>query len=185
MSDDENGLAGIASVSKQVDHVGGGVNVNVGEGLVEQQDFGIVKQRACQRHPLPHALRVLPDWTREIRIEANGANRFRAALAVGNAVQAGEVGQILHAAHLVVEERGMSHVTDLVANIVKFLRAENHDLATGGPVEACERAEQSSFAGAVVAEDAVELSAGEFGGDTTQGGEAAELLNQAGDGDDR
>src|SRR5882724_3819846 len=185
MSDDENGLAGIASVSKQVDHVGGGVNVNVGEGLVEQQDFGIVKERACQRHPLPHALRVLPDRTREIRIEPDGVNRFRTARAVINSVELGKVFQILPSAHFVVKERRMSHVADLVADIVKVESAEDRDLAASGPAKSSERAEQRSLAGAIVTEDAVELPTRELGGHTTQRGEAAELLDQVGNRDDR
>src|SRR5580765_4205878 len=79
----------------------------------------------------------------------------------------------------------MCHVTDLAADVLKLLRAENSDLAAGGPVQSGEGAEQRSFTGAVVTEDAVELAAGEFRGHATQGGEASELLDQVGDGDDR
>jgi hypothetical protein len=79
----------------------------------------------------------------------------------------------------------MRHVADLVADIVKLLRAENGDLAAGGPTKSRESAEQRSLAGTVVAKDAVELSAGELGTHATQSGEASELLDQVGDGDDR
>ena len=78
----------------------------------------------------------------------------------------------------------MRHVADQVADIVKPLCAENRDLSAGGPGESRESAEQRSLAGTVVAQDAVELSAGEIGTHATQSGEAAELLDQVGDGDD-
>ena len=79
----------------------------------------------------------------------------------------------------------MSHVADLVADIVKVESAEDRDLAASGPAKSSERAEQRSLAGAIVTEDAVELPTRELGGHTTQRGEAAELLDQVGNRDDR
>src|SRR5882762_11865232 len=78
----------------------------------------------------------------------------------------------------------MRHVADLMADIVKFLRAENRDLSAGGLAETCESAEQRGLSCAIIAQDGIELSAGELGGDAAQGGEAAKLLDQVGDGDD-
>ena len=86
MGDDENGFALVADFGQQSHHVAGGVNVDVGEGLVEQQNLRIVQQSARQRHPLPHALRILSYWTLEIGIESDGADGVGAAGSVNDAV---------------------------------------------------------------------------------------------------
>ena len=78
----------------------------------------------------------------------------------------------------------MCHVADLAADVAEVSRAENPDLATRRMVQPGEGAEERGFAGAVVAEDGVETTGREFGGDAAQGGEASELLDQVGDGDD-
>ena len=73
MRDHENCFAGVAHAREQADHFAGGMNVDVGERLIEQQNFRIVQDRAGQRHALAHALRILADGARQLRIEPDGA----------------------------------------------------------------------------------------------------------------
>jgi hypothetical protein len=127
--DDENRLALIAETGQQPHHVGSGMEIHIREGFVEQKDFGVVQQRPGQRHALPHALRILADGADEFGIEPDGADRLGAARAAADAVKPRKVFQVLHPAHLVVEQRRVCHVAHLVANVVKLLRPENRDLA--------------------------------------------------------
>lgn len=79
----------------------------------------------------------------------------------------------------------MRHVADIMADVVKALRAEDCDLAARWLIEAGQRTKQSSFARAVVAEDGVELAPSELGGHAAQSGKAAELLDEVRDCNDR
>jgi len=79
----------------------------------------------------------------------------------------------------------MSHVANLMADVVEVAGTENGDLAAAGLVQASESAQESSLSRAIVTEDCIELAACKFGRDAPQSGEAAKLLDQVGDGDDR
>ncbi len=51
----------LAEAGEQLDHLAGGFDVHVGEGLVEQEELGDGQQDAGQRGALAHALRVLAE----------------------------------------------------------------------------------------------------------------------------
>ena len=70
------------------------------------------------------------------------------------------------------------------ADVVETLRAKNCNLAARLVVQSGQCAQQSGLAGAVVAEDGVELAAGKFRGDPAQRRETAKLLDQVRDCDD-
>src|SRR5208282_4898898 len=137
-----------------------------------------------QRHALLHALRILADGADEIGIETYRANDLRATLPAGDSVQPGKVFQVLHPAHLVIEQRRMRHVAHLLADVVKLPGAEDRDLAARGLVESCESTQQCSFAGAVIAENGIEFAAGKLRGNAAQRGKTAKLLDQVRDCDD-
>ena len=78
----------------------------------------------------------------------------------------------------------MRHVAHLLADVVKLLSPEDRDVAAGRLAEACQGAQQCSFARAVIAENGVEFPAGKFRGDAAQRGKTTKLLDQIRDSDD-
>src|SRR5580704_11389268 len=122
-------------------------------------------------------MRILAGGAYEIGIKADGADDLRAARAAGDSIQPGKVLQVLHPAHLVIEQGRMRHVPHLLADVVKLLSPEDRDVAAGRLAEACQGAQQCSFARAVIAENGVEFPAGKFRGDAAQRGKTAKLLD--------
>src|SRR4029077_1414136 len=108
-----------------------------------------------------------------------------AALVVVQSVESCEVAEVLHAAHLVVEKRGVGHVAELAADLTGLNTSENNDRAAGGSDEPGEHAQESGLAGAVVAQNSVKAPGGERRGHAAQRGKAPELLDQVCDGNDR
>ena len=107
---------------------------------------------AGQRKSLPHALRVLADTSRQIRIEADLAHGVAANLVVVNSIEPGEVAQVLHAAEFVVEQRRVSHVADAVRDLTNLLRTEDCEATLARLHQAGDDAQQGALAGAVIAE---------------------------------
>src|ERR1700753_507886 len=100
----------------------GGGGVEVGEGFVEEEEFGIGLEDSGEGGALAHALRVLTEGTFEVGIKAYGAECHLGAADAGaasGAVEAGEVSEVLHCSELVVEHRGMAHVGDAMALLVR------------------------------------------------------------------
>ena len=110
-----------AEVGEQLDHVVGGGYVEVGEGLVEEEEFGVGLEDAGERGALAHALGVLADGAGERGVEADGAEGHLGAAYAGAAffaVEGGEVVEVLHGGELVVEHGGVAHVGDAAALVV-------------------------------------------------------------------
>src|SRR5215471_7768489 len=97
------------------------MHIDVGEGFVEKQNSWIMQNRTRQRHALAHALGVLADWTSQIGIESDGTNGFLTTSVAHNSVELRKVAKVLHATHLVVEERGVSHVANVSAGRFRSL----------------------------------------------------------------
>ncbi len=74
-----------AEVGEELDHVVGGGDVEVGEGLVEEEEFGVGLEDAGEGGALAHALRVLADGTGEGGVEADGAEGHLGAADAGAA----------------------------------------------------------------------------------------------------
>ena len=68
---DDDGAVALAEAGQQLDHLANGLDVHVGEGLVEQQQLGNGKQHAGQRGALAHALRILAQGAVERGIQAD------------------------------------------------------------------------------------------------------------------
>ena len=137
-----------------------------------------------QRHPLPHSLRILPHRTRQFRIKPHRSYNLCAPLAARDSVKPPKIFQILHPAHLVIEKRRMRHIPHLLADIVKFARPENRDLAARWLIQPRQRAQQRSLARAVVPKNGIELSARKFRGNPAQRRKTAKLLDQVRNCDD-
>ena len=99
-------------------------------GSSSSRIFRIIQQRPRQRHSLPHALRILSNRPLQCRIQADRCNRRGTTRIVLDAVEPREVAQILHAAHLVVEQRRMRHVPKFAAHFAGIFVTENGDLAS-------------------------------------------------------
>ena len=152
---DDDGAVALAEAGQQLDHLAGGFDIHVGEGLVEQKQFGDGEQNAGQRGALAHALRILAERAVEVGVEADLAQRFGWIEAGAAGIEAGEVAQILLAGELVVEHGCVAHVADAGARFVRLMVAEDRDFAVGGPQQAGENAQQGGFAGAVFADEDV------------------------------
>ena len=164
-----------SEVGEELDHVEGGGGVEVGEGLVEEEELGVGLEDSGEGGALAHALGVLADGAGEVGVEADGAEghlgrAYAGAAAV--AVKRGEVGEVLHGGELVVEHGGVAHVGDAAALVVGRLREDRYGAAGGGD-ETGDEAEEGGFAGSVFAEDDGGGSGGEGGRDVAEGGEGA------------
>ncbi len=183
MGHQKDRLPRVAHGLQQSDHLACRVHIYVREWLVQQQNLWIMEDGPRQRHALPHSLRILPDRPRQCWVEPHRLNRCAAATIASDPVQSGEVAEILHAAHLVVEQRGMRHVANVAAGGSRSF-AQDRNLAAGGMSKSGERAQQCGLPCSVVAENRVESSCVELGRDAAQRGEAPELLDDVADGDD-
>ena len=111
-----------AEVGEEFDHVVGGGYVEVGEGLVEQKEFGVGLEDAGERGALAHALGVLADGTGECGVETDGAQghlRAADAGAASVAIEGGEVVEVLHRGELVVEHGRVAHVGHAAALVLR------------------------------------------------------------------
>ncbi len=170
---------------QQSNHLGCGMQVHVRERLVEQKDFRVVQQRPRQRHALPHALRVLADGADEIGIKTDRADDLRAARAARRFRRAGQSipgSPSRSSRHRAAKDAPCSLRAGRCRETC--LSAEDRDVAARRLVESCQSAQQSSLAGAVIAENGVEFPAGKLRGDAAQSGKTAKLLDQVRDSDD-
>jgi len=166
-----------AEVGEEVDDGLGRGGVEVREGLVEQEEFGVGLEGPGERGALAHALGVLRDGAFERGVEADGAEghlwRADAGAAAAGAVDFGEVVEVFERGELVVEGAGVGHIGDAAAALGRGC-VEDFDGALAGFGEAGEQAEEGGLAGAVFAEDEVDLAGFEGERERAQGGEGAE-----------
>ena len=164
-----------AEVGEELDHVVGAGYVEVGERLVEEEEFGVGLEDSCERGSLTHALGVLAEGAGEGRIEADGAEGHLGGAHAGAAffaVESGEVVEIFHGGELVVEHGGVAHVGHAAALQVGPFAEDGGGAACGGN-EARDDAEEGRFTSSVFAEDDGGGSGVEGCGDVAQGGEGA------------
>ncbi len=62
-----------AEVGEELDHCWADGDVEIGEGLVEEEEFGVGLEDAGEGGSLAHALGVLADGAGEVGVEADGA----------------------------------------------------------------------------------------------------------------
>jgi len=191
MSGDDDGAAvgavGVgpgAEVGEEVDDRLGAGDVEVREGLVEQEEFWVGLEGAGEGGALAHALGVLGDGAFECGIKGDGAEGHLggadAVAAALHLVEGGEVAEVFEGGEFVVEGGGVGHVGDASA-LLGGIASEDLDGALAGFGEAGEEAEEGGFAGAVFAEDEVDLAGVEGEVDGAEGGEGAEELGDRGE----
>ena len=159
--------------------------VEVGVGLVEQQQLGLVEDAAADRQALAHPGRELADPLVGAALHPDRTQRRLdpglAGLAV-DSVQSGVEAEVLAPAQVPVEERLMAEVADPAAQLPGLARQrapEDLDLAAARPQKGGEDPQQGRLAGPVRAEHEQGLAGAEGQVDTLQGGPFAELVAQA------
>ena len=104
----DDGAAGGDALAQHVLNQAGGAGVEAGERLVEDDQLGIVHQRAGERHLLPHAAGKSLAALMCVRLEAEPADQFARARFRRLRVDAPEPGdefEILERRELVVDHR--------------------------------------------------------------------------------
>lgn len=183
--DQQNGFAFRTHAGQQLDDVSGGVGIDVGERLVEEQQRRLVEDGASERESLAHALRVLSYTALQTRVKPDSADGALKRRVRANAVKLGEKAEVLHAGEVFVKQGRMGHVAHFRTCIFMVL-AEHQDAAFGGLVEAGDDSQQGGFPGAVFAAQDVEAARIKFKADVPDRGGAAvnfgDVLNPDGNG---
>src|ERR1700683_355706 len=182
MRDHKNGFARIPHLLQQCHNFLRRMHIHVGKWLVQQQHLRIVQDRPCQRHALPHALRILADQSPQPRIKPHRSNHLLAAAVACNVIQSSEVAQVLDATHLVVKQRRMSHIANFAASLAWTL-AQNRNCAPCRMSQPGQSSQKSSLPSSVVAKNYVKFTGSKFRVHSTPRGEATELLDYALGGD--
>ncbi len=154
VGDDDAGApgAGADQPARQLATLG----VEVGVGLVEQQQLRLVQDAAADRQPLAHPGRELGDPLVGAALHPDGAEQLldprlglgAPAIPCRRAVEA----QVLAAAEVAVEQRLVAEVADPAAQLPGLVRqraAEHRDLAAAGAQQRREDPQQRRLAGAV------------------------------------
>src|SRR5690348_7562857 len=103
-----------------------------------------------------------------------------AGLVIADAVECGKVAQVLHAAHIFVKQRGMSHVADFGGGCAQVSGAQHGDAAARRRRQANHGAQERGLPCPVIAQDGVELARRKFRTQIAQGGKTAENLAYVG-----
>ena len=116
----------------------------------------------------------------QLRIEPHGADRAGTARVVADAIQTGEIAEVLHGAEFVVEQRGVPHVANARGHVPQVMAAKARaTAAASGLQQAGDDAQQGGFAGAVFAQDQVEFAGFELGAHSAQRREASVMAYHA------
>src|SRR5262249_9788137 len=159
--------------------------IDAGGGLVQEEDAGLVHDRRAERDallpPAGQAARDLLASTLEARERQDPADLLL-TLAVGDSVDAGEEPEILADRQVVLERELLRHVADPLAYLfgaeVATLASQLH-LAAGGIEEPAQHLDGGCLAGAVRAEESVDLAVADLEAHIVHGHEGPELPGQA------
>src|SRR3954470_18629057 len=158
------------------------MHIDVGKRLVQQQYCGIMQDGSRQRHPLPHSLRILAHGTRQVWIESHCSDHLFTTLISLNAIQARKVAQVLHAAHLVVKQRRVRHISEAARTVLRGF-SENANGSLRRCSQAGKRTKQSRLPCSIVTENGMQSAGIKFGGNTSKGSKSSELLDDVGNDD--
>ena len=163
--------------------------VEVGVGLVEEEQLRLVQDAAADRQPLAHPRGELGDPLVGAPLHPDRGEQLGDP-ALGplapDPVQPGVEGEVLAAAEVAVEERLVAEVADPAAQppgLARQLAAEHPRLAAARAQQRRQHAQQGRLAGPVRAEDDQGLAGGELDRDLVERGAFAEVAAQAGEGD--
>ena len=159
---------------------GDGSVVERSEGLVEQQDFGIVQEGAGDREALPHAAGKLPRHAvlNARRDPPARALRWPPSPDSATPMQLAEQDQILERREIVVNADAVAQIADARAPFRRARMAES-DLALRGFGKIGEDAQQGGLARAVAAQQREARALRNFEIRAAQGGIIAEVLPDA------
>jgi hypothetical protein len=161
------------------------LGVEVGVGLVEQQQIGLVQNAAADGEPLPHPGRKVGNPVLGAPLHADGFEQSRDPCLGGrrrDPVQAGVEAQVLSAAQVPVEKSVVSEQADPASDLPGIARegsVEYPRLAVARSQQGGEDAQQGRLAGAVGTQHQERFSPPEREVDAGQGGALAVVPSQA------
>ena len=167
------------------------LGVEVGVGLVEQQQLRLVQDAAADRQPLAHPGRELGDALVGAALHPGGGEQRRDPRLGGRAgdpVQPGVEAQVLAAAEVAVEQRLVAEVADPPAQLPGLARqraAEHDGLAAARAQQRRQDPQQRRLAGAVGPEHDQRLAGGDGQPDAVQRRAFAVVAAQPGEPDRR
>ena len=162
----------------------GGVDVEAAEGLVEDEQFGIVQQGGEEEDFLAHAFGIGGERRVAVVPEADEAEEFvHLGLqgAAGNPAQASGELEIFAAGEVGVEVRLFGDVADAALEgfeIAVDVLAMEEDVAGGGLQESGEHFDGGAFSGAVGSEVAENFAGVDDEADAIHGGDAGVELGK-------
>ena len=142
----------------------GGQRVKANEGLVKQKQLRCVDQCAYEDELLAHAVRVAADLVAEVlgNLQTLGELGDACRACVGGYLKdVGDVGEVLDARHEVVDVGVIRHVGDLALcrdGVSRYVDAADADRARIDGLDAGDGADERCLAGAVVANEAVDVA---------------------------
>ena len=164
-----------------VPHRGAALGVEAGGGLVEEEDVGVVDQRRGQVEPALHPPRVGLDLAVDGGADVDEAEHLRhagQAFVAPEPVEPALEVEELSARLAVVESGVLEGDADLEADLLGIaghVVAGDESPAPRRAQQGAEHADQRRLAGAVRAEEPVDLARGDLEVDAVDGPEVAEL----------
>ena len=173
----------------QIVYLPGGHGVETRCGFVEEHDGGVAQQGTSQSDPLAETLGETAAEIPGAVTEVDGLERVGdPGLGVVQAVEAGEVLQVLGHGEAQVQPGRLGHDRDAPADLDPVLRIEGdprHGRRARGRGEQCaEGADRCRLARAIGAEEPEHLAAEHLEGDLGEGGPPAEALGERVHGED-
>jgi hypothetical protein len=162
----------------------GGVDVEAGEGFVEDEEFGVVEQGGEQEDFLAHALGVGGERGVAIVPEADEAEEFvhfGFEDAAGKAAQAAGELEVFAAAEVGIEVGLLGDVAEAALEALQVaadILAVEEDASAGRLEQAGEHLDGGALAGAVGAEIAQDLARADGEADRVHGGGTDEGLGE-------
>ena len=171
---EDDGDALGAEGEDEVADFAGAAGVDAGGGFVEDEEAGAVDDGLGEADALEHAFGVAGEGAIGGVFEVDEVEEFGAAVAEGGAADAAEFaveGEGFAAGEVAVEVGVFGEEADVFAAVdAGGVAAEDGAGALGGAEEAEEDLHGGAFAGAVGADEAVDLAWGDFEGDVVHGG---------------
>ncbi len=157
----------------------GALAVEARERLVQQEQLRLVQERAAERKPLPHSLRVRGDpfvanLPQPIALEQHPD----ALLALAHPIQAAVQLEVLERGELLVDERLVADVADMLSS------HRNLELSSGRRQQACEETHERALTGPVRTRHEQEAAGREVHVDAVEHGLLAEAALETPGADD-
>ena len=184
--EDDRGAA-LRQVGDDPVQVARGARIQSARRLVEEEHLRVVEQRPREQQPLAHAggERLGPA---ALRVGQADALENLLGARARQAVELAEQLEVLHRREALVQRGVLGDQVDLGANAFELARevvAEHLRLAGRRPRAAGEDAQRRRLAGAVVTEQAEDLTGLRIEGDAVKRLDAAVVLGEVGDADSR